>query len=180
MIFSARSCHDLTLAGSLSKLISPAALLKGTWYFLTLLHYWQHGSLRWHWHPPSSLFPISDGYPTSLAYKHFPPEVHDIRLQYLLLLLVTTEFPSLIQNGCWHLTPIIVFSKNFNHQQSKFSQEKLFTRTQSVEISQPHVFWGALGFASIPDCYTSVNWNCSVYSLITTPFIFISLNSYCK
>lgn len=150
MVFSARSCHDLTLAGSISKLISPAALLKGTWYSLTLLHSWEHGSLRWHWHPPNSLFPISDGYPTSLAYKHFPPEVHDIRLQYLLLLLVTTEFPSLIQNGCWHLTHIILFSKNFNHQQSKSSQGKfVYKNTISWTISASG-FLGSPGLCQHP------------------------------
>lgn len=66
------------------------------------------------WHPPSSLFPISDGYSTSLTYKHFSPEVHDIRPQYLVT--SSAEFPFLLHNGYWHLTHMILYSKNFNHQ----------------------------------------------------------------
>lgn len=108
MNFSEHSWHNLTLALSLSILISPAALLKGTVYSLFLIHYWEHRSLRWHWHPPRLLFPISDGFLFPLHIKHFPPEVHDFRLHYLLSLLITSfmEFPSFIHNWCWPLTHV--------------------------------------------------------------------------
>lgn len=117
MIFSEYSWRSLTLALSPSILISPAALLKGTLYPLTLLHYWAHRGQRRRWRPPRSIsnFRWFFYFPHT---QHFPPEVHDFRIQHLLSLLVTTstEFPSFIRNECWHRTHIILYSRNFNHQ----------------------------------------------------------------